>query len=115
MKHRRNIQPFIALSLLMIVSAIAFAHNGVEHVLGTVRAVTENSITVETLKHASVTVMVDAKTIFTHKGDKGLLKDLKTGERVAINARESEDKKLVALTVRWGAAAAMASHAGHKM
>ena len=116
MNHRRNIQSFIALAAFLMASTIAFAHNGIEHILGTVTAVTDNSITVETLKHASVTVLVDAKTVFTHKSDKGLLKELKAGERVAINAKENSDKKLVALTVKWGATGAMpSSHTEHKM
>jgi Cu/Ag efflux protein CusF len=99
-----------AMAALMIGPVTAFAHNGIEHVLGTVTAVSSASITVETLKHTSVTVMVDGKTIFTHKDEKASLKELKAGERVAINAKETAAKALVALTVKWGAASASASN-----
>jgi hypothetical protein len=98
------------MAALMIGSVTAFAHNGIEHVLGTETAVSSTSITVETLKHTSVTVMVDGKTIFTHKDEKALPKDLKAGERVAINAKETAAKTSVALTVKWGAASASASN-----
>ncbi len=115
MNRRRHTQIFISVIALMMGSVIAFAHNGIEHVLGTVKSVTETSITVETVKHVTVTVMVDATTAFTHKAAKASMKDLKAGERVAINAKENGDKKLVALTVKWGSAAASAATHGHKM
>jgi hypothetical protein len=115
MNHRRTLQSLLALIVLFTGSAIAYAHNGVEHVLGTVTAVTDSAITVETVKHTSVTVMVDATTAFTRSGEKASLKDLKKSERVAINARENSAKKLVAATVKWGGSPAAAqAHAEHK-
>jgi uncharacterized protein YkvS len=117
MNRRRSIRTLIAMTALMIGSAIAFAHNGIEHVMGTVTAVTETSITVDTtVKHTSVTVMVDPSTTFTNKDAKASFKDLKVGERVVINAKEGADKKLQGISVKWGASSnATASHADHKM
>jgi uncharacterized protein YkvS len=116
MNRRRSIRTLIAMTALMIGSAIAFAHNGIEHVMGTVTAVTETSITVDTVKHRSVTVMVDPSTTFTNKDAKASFKDLKVGERVVINAKESADKKLQGISVKWGASSnATTSHADHKM
>ncbi len=113
MNHRRT--TLLALVALVMGSAIAYAHNGIEHVLGTVTAVSESSITVETVKHTSVTVIVDASTAYTHSDEKAALKDLKKGERVAINAKESTEKKLVAVSVKWGASTTAApAHAEHK-
>lgn len=113
MNYRRT--SLLALVALVMGSVLVYAHNGIEHVLGTVTAVTASSITVETLKHTSVTVMVDAATTYTHSNEKAALKDVKKGERVAINAKESTEKKLVAVSVKWGSSAAAApAHAEHK-
>jgi len=115
MNRRKSVGAFIAMAVVMIGSAIAFAHNGIEHVMGTVTAVTDKSITVDTTQHKSVTVMVDASTTFTNKTDKGSLKDLKVGERVVINAKEGADHKLQAVSVKWGASGSMKMPADHKM
>ncbi len=113
MNHRRT--SLLALVALVMGSAIAYAHNGIEHVLGTVTAVSESAITVETVKHTSVTVIVDASTTYTHSDEKAAIKDLKKGERVAINAKESTEKKLVAVSVKWGSSTTGApAHAEHK-
>ncbi|MGI8743265.1 MAG: DUF5666 domain-containing protein [Bryobacteraceae bacterium] len=113
MNYRRT--SLLALVALVMGSAVAYAHNGIEHVLGTVTAVTDSSITVETVKHTSVTVIVDAATTYTHSDEKATLKDVKKGQRVAINAKESTEKKLVAVSVKWGASATAApAHAEHK-
>lgn len=94
MNRRRSIRTLIAMAALMIGSSLAFAHNGIEHVMGTVTSVTDTSITVETVKHTAVTVTVEPSTTFSHKDAKASLKDLKVGERVVINAKEGADKKL---------------------
>jgi hypothetical protein len=113
MNRTASIRTLIAVVTLIVGSLTAFAHNGIEHILGTVTATTNNSITVETVKKTKVTVMVDATTTYAHQDMKMALSDLKTGERVAINAKEGADKKLVAVSVKWGAATA-AGHDDHK-
>jgi hypothetical protein len=116
LNRKRYVRILIAAAALMAGSVAAFAHNGVEHVMGTVSTVTSNSIMVETVTHTTVTVMVDPSTTFSHQDMKASLKDLKVGERVVINAREGADKKLLGISVKWGATpAATASHADHKM
>ncbi len=116
MNRRQSIRTFFAMSALIIGSSLAFGHNGVEHVMGTVSAVTESSITVDTVKHTTVTVMVDAATTFTHQDMKMALSDLKVGEKVVINAKETADKKLQGIFVKWGAVSTKAgAHTDHKM
>ena len=116
MSRQRSIRTLIAMAALIVGSAIAFAHNGIEHVMGTVAAVTDNSITVHTVKHKTVTVMVDPSTTFSHKDRKASLKDLKVGDRVVINAKEGVGKKLQGVSVKWGSgSSATMSHADHKM
>lgn len=95
----------IALLALLLGCAAAVAHNGVEHVMGTVTAVTDKSITVDTLKHEAVTVLLDPATTFSNSGKDATLKDVKVGTRVVINAKENAEKKLVSVSVKWGAGA----------
>jgi Domain of unknown function (DUF5666) len=104
MKTRRTIFATILLALTLGL-VTGFAHNGVEHVMGTVTAVATSSITVETVKHESVTVLIDATTKFANNGAEGSLKDVKTGLRVVIDAKSNADKKLVGVTVKLGSSA----------
>lgn len=91
----------LALTLLTI-SIAAFSHNGMEHVIGTVSAVQDTSVTVNTIQHKSVTVMIDPSTKFDQNNAPGTLKDLKVGDRVVIHAKENESGKLIAVTIKWG-------------
>src|SRR5258707_513632 len=115
MNGKRSIHSVIAVLALTLGSAIAFAHNGIEHVMGTVTAVTDTSITVDTIKHTSVTVLLDPSTTFSNNDAPSSLKDLKVGQRVVINAKENADKKLVGVSVKWGAnATAHGDHPEHR-
>ena len=115
MNSRRSIRSVITVLALMFCAAIAFAHNGIEHVMGTVTAVTDTSVTVDTVKHTSVTVLVDPSTTFSNNNAQASMKDLKVGQRVVINAKENADKKLVGVSVKWGAnSTAHDDHGEHK-
>lgn len=114
MKHNRSIRSFIAMATLIAGSATAFAHDGVEHVMGTVKTVTETSITVETLKHEISAITLDPKTTYSNKGTKAALKDLKAGDRVAIDTKDDANDKPHAIVVKWGATSA-ANSTDHKM
>ena|SRR5215831_5973797 len=112
MKTRR-MHSIVAALTLILGSAIAYAHNGLEHVMGTVTAMTDSTITVDTVKHSSVTVAIDPSTKFTRGDAQVSRKDLKVGDRVAIDAKESGDKKLVGVAVKLGSMAS-ANHGDHK-
>jgi hypothetical protein len=101
--NKRSIHSVLAILALILGSAIAYAHNGVEHVMGTVTAVTDTSITVDTVKHTSVTVLIDSATTFSNNDAQASRKDLKVGQRVVINAKPNADKKLVGVSVKSGA------------
>lgn len=114
MKSTRMMQSVIAVLALTLGSITAFAHNGVEHVMGTISAITDTSVTVDTVKHDSVTVLIDGSTTFTNNDAQATLKDLKVGQRVVVNAKSNPDKKLVAVSVKWGAnSTAHGDHAEH--
>lgn len=113
MTIRQRMYSLIAVLALVLGSATAFAHEGFEHVMGTVTSVTDSSITVETVKHTSVTVIIDPATKFTKNDVTASLKDLKAGERVVVDAKPNSEKKLVAVTVKLGSAMSM-DHSAHK-
>jgi hypothetical protein len=102
--HKRSTLIIALAVLTLALGPIAFGHNGVEHVMGTVTAISASSITVETAQHTTATVILATSTKFTNKGAAAALKDLKIGERVVIDAKPDAAKKLVGVTVRWGAA-----------
>jgi Cu/Ag efflux protein CusF len=115
MTTKRTIHVFAAAFFLMLGTVIATAHNGIEHVMGTVSAKTDTSVTVMTVKHTSVTVLLDHSTTFSYNDTKASLADIKTGERVVVNAKDNAEDKLVAVSVRWGAkSTATADHDDHK-
>jgi hypothetical protein len=112
MNNRRTQSVTIAALALMLGSAVAYAHNGVEHIMGTVTALTDSSVTVETVRHTSATVLIDSTTKFSKNDAPASRKDLKVGDRVAIDAKENSDKKLVGVTVKLGSMANM-NHGAH--
>lgn len=115
MKSRWILQKAVTVLAIMALAAPAFAHKGVEHVMGTITAVTETSITVSTVKHSLVTVVLDPSTTFANNNAQAAQKDLKVGQRVVINAKSSSGKKLTAVSVRWGSnSSAHGDHAAHK-
>jgi hypothetical protein len=111
MKFNRSIHALVATVALIVGPAVAFAHNGIEHVLGTVKAITETSITVETVNHTMTTIALDPKTTFTNKGAKASLQDLKVADRVAVDTKDDANDKPHAISVKWGATAGTASKA----
>jgi hypothetical protein len=111
--NARRMRLVIAMFTLIFGSAIAYSHNGLEHIMGTVTAMTDSSITVDTVKHTSVTVSIDPTTQFTRGETQVSRKDLKIGDRVVIEAKGSGDKKLVGVAVKLGSTAS-ADHTNPK-
>lgn len=104
-------QVSIVLSILFLAS-MAFAHGNEKHVMGTVTAVSDNSITIETMDKHKVTVGVVPGTSFMKGTATAALKDLKVGDRVVIHAVE-KDEHLQAQMVMIGAASSVAGHHHH--
>ena len=94
--------------VLMVGSA--YAHNGMEHVMGTVASITGNSITVTTTDGKTRTVTTTADTKYSKMNAALALKDIKVGDHVVIHATK-KDNKLIAATVQVG----MGKMAGMKM
>ena len=87
--------------LVLALGALSFAHGGAEHVMGKVKAMTTDSITVVTKTNAFKTVGFDASTKFMKSGEAATAKDLKVGDRVVIDVHEM-GSKLHAAEVRFG-------------
>jgi hypothetical protein len=90
-----------ALINALIISTLAFAHGGMEHVLGTVTAVTDHSLTVKTRDGVIKTVEFDGETKFVKGDASATIKDVQVGSRVAIHAH-SHDNALHAAEVKIG-------------
>src|SRR5579863_8515001 len=92
MRHNRNTTIIrITLSLLMFAFA-AFAHEGFDHVTGTIAKVTGNIVTVKTAT-GNVDVKLDSKTEITKGDQKAQVADLALGARVVVDVPEgSKDK-----------------------
>jgi len=72
MKRNTISHTFIAMALMIVGSVIAFAHNGIEHVLGTVKALTATSITVETVKHEMTVIALGPDDSIYQQGRQGV-------------------------------------------
>lgn len=114
MKRLRN----LAL-VLTLLSLGAIAHDGAHGMKGTVTAITDSTITIETTAKKSETIHFDAKTAFTKSGSTATIKDLKVGDRVVIEAHDMSGK-MHAVKVRFGKPTKAASkpatgadHSGH--
>ena len=90
---------------LLVFTALILAHGNEHHVIGVVSAVTQDSITVETLKKEKVVVKLGPETKFQKGSEAATLNDVKAGERVVIHAVKDGDQ-LKAHTVRIGSASA---------
>ncbi len=100
----------IALAVAVLISAIAYAHNGMEHVMGTVTAVTSTSIEVNTTAGKSQTVALAATTKYSRRDQTITLKDIKVGDHVVIHATR-KGSTLTAATVEVGASSAKPTQA----
>jgi Domain of unknown function (DUF5666) len=99
----RKLGLFIA--VLLVLGAVASAHGGKKHVIGTVEKVGPDSVTVKT-EQGSVVVKLAAGTVYLSVGaDKvakpAKLSDLQVGERVVIHASTKPDESLEAEEVRF--------------
>ena len=69
------------------------AHGGMEHARA-VKAIGAGSVTVETVKHEMVVVLLTPKTEALRSNVKADVKLLKVGDRVVIHAAKNKDGKL---------------------
>jgi ribosomal protein S17 len=94
----------LLLAIVALAAGTAHAHGKEQHVMGTVTAMTENSITVQTKAKHLVAVYTMRDTKYEKSGAAASMKDLKVGDGVVIHAGKRGDK-LMADEVRFGVVA----------
>ncbi len=99
----------LAAPLALVFTVAAYAHIGMEHVMGSVAAITATSIDVKAATGKVTTVVTDGKTMWMRGKDMITAKEIHTGDRVVIHAKKV-DGKLVAAEVETGSTAAAHSH-----
>jgi Domain of unknown function (DUF5666) len=97
-------QAILLVSIVALAVGAALAHGTALHVMGTVTAMTDDSITVQTKAKEPVTVYTMPDTKYEKSGAAASMKDLKIGDRVVIHAAKMNDK-LMASEVSFGAVA----------
>ncbi len=93
----------LLMASLALLTADALAHGGLEHVIGTVVKISDNTISVKTLAGKIVEIGLDEKTTYTRAKIAIDKKSIKEGDRVVIHAAEIKEK-LLARTVEIGTA-----------
>ena len=92
------------LSSVLLFAMTCFAHEGNQHIMGTVTAISANSITVRSVgkepKTTSVSIL--SSTMFMKSSAHVSLKDLKVGDRVVVEAKATKEDKLDAVSVTFG-------------
>lgn len=91
----------LLIAMAVVVAGAAFAHGKEQHVMGTVTAMTDSSITVQTKAKDPVTVYTMPTTKYEKSGAAAGMNDLKVGDRVVIHA-EKMGEKLMANEVHFG-------------
>jgi hypothetical protein len=90
----------LALPLALAMTATAWAHNGMEHVMGTVALIKGASLDVKTAQ-GTKTVITDDKTMWMKGKVMITVKDVHVGDRVVIHAKPVSGK-LIAAEVELG-------------
>jgi Domain of unknown function (DUF5666) len=98
--------------LFLSVSVATRAHGNEKHVIGTVTAITDMQITVQTQDNQSQVVKLAPDTTFNKSGAPSTLKELKVGDRVVIHAKPVGND-LIAHEVRFGKAPTPAPAGGN--
>src|SRR2546428_11269828 len=101
-----------ALIALSSFSNIVFAHNGVEHMRGTVTQITDQGITIATPERQTKTIRLLGATTFLKSGAAATLKDLKVGDKVVVDV-VMKGQDMTAQSVKFGATAATKGRAEH--
>lgn len=91
----------LLVAIVVLAAGAAFAQRKEQHIMGTVTAMTDSSITVETTAKGTVTFYTMPETKYEKSGAAASMKDLKVGDRVVIHAAKMGDK-LMANKVRFG-------------
>ena len=78
----------------MMFAVASYANNGEQNVMVVVKAVSENTVTVQTMGNSpqSVTIAVLPVTQFIKDGTAASLKDLRIGDHLVASVKPNDDK-----------------------
>lgn len=102
MSNKANIITTKILAIVLTLAPVAFAHEGFDHVAGTVVQASNNVLTVKTAR-GNVDVKLNEKTEISRGDQKAMTADLKPGLRVIVDIPEGSKDK-IAHSVKIGAA-----------
>jgi hypothetical protein len=102
----KRILTMAAMFTTLLTAAPVFAHEGHDHVMGTVTRVEKGRIEIKGTDGKNVAVAVTASTVYTKGKDLAALADVKPGVRVAVEATEGK-AGLEAMEVKMGNAEAI--------
>jgi len=91
----------LALLAVVLFTGLAYAHEGMQHVMGTVEAITANSLTVKATNGTTQTVVLNSQTKYA-KGTSAIAqKDVKVDDHVVVHAAK-KGEQLVAAEIKLG-------------
>ncbi len=103
---------YLAAMFALTHASSALAHGGVEHVMGTVKAIASTNLIVEVKDKPEVKVLLDEKTKYEKDGAPATAKDVTVGTRVVVDTKKKDGSgEPVAVLVKLGAANHHAEHA----
>lgn len=89
--------------MCLFISTLSFAHDGDQHVLGTIVAIDATHVEVKTSKGQSVNVRINKKTLYKDQRNPKDANVPEVGDRVVIKATK-DGKVLVATEIHFSAA-----------
>ena len=106
----------LLLLALSSVAMAAYAHNGMEHVMGTVTQIADGKITVKNTAGKYQAVLLTATTKYLNGAATSSFKEIKVGDHIVIHASK-KGTDLVAVDVKIGSmkVSTWANHMGGSM
>ncbi|WP_263417732.1 DUF5666 domain-containing protein [Terriglobus albidus] len=101
----------VALVVVVLFAGLAYAHEGMQHVMGTVVAITENSLTVKATNGTTQMVVLNSQTKYAKGTSVIAQKDVKVGDHVVVHAAKKRDQ-LIAAEIKLGTAHGMGDMKG---
>jgi hypothetical protein len=86
---------------LGLFAGAAYAHNGMVHVIGTVTAVSDTSISVKATSGATQNVILTSQTRYLRGAQPVTLKTIQAGDRIVIHATK-KGSQLMAVEAKVG-------------
>jgi hypothetical protein len=103
----------LTFTMFFSLSGLAIAHNGVEHLRGTVTEISDKTITIQTPARETKTISLLADTTFLNGAVAATAKSVKVGDKVVVDV-VMKGKDMTAKAVKFGAAPRTLGAAEHQ-